>query len=172
MYCFLCQKDHTGDDTKHYTLIEGETFVGNDNVNIGDLESTDKGSGARKNGGKTMFDLVPLHLLAGVARVLTGGKMKYKEWNWAKGMIWSACFNCAMRHLLKFWYAREELDQESMEHHLDHAMCNLLFLKHYLTYYPDGDDRPPEGLFTTEDIDQLFDADEYCKRNNVGPYKD
>ena len=83
-----------------------------DKVNIGDLESTAKGSGARKNGGKTMFDLVPLHLLAGVARVLTGGKMKYKEWNWAKGMIWSACFNCAMRHMFKFWYAREELDQE------------------------------------------------------------
>ena len=172
MYCHLCHTEHTGEDYKHYKLIEGETFVGNDDVNIGDLESTAKGSGARKNGGKTMFDLVPMHLLAGVARVMTGGKIKYHSWNWAAGMIWSACFNCTMRHLFKFWYAREELDQESMEHHLDHAMCNLLFLKHYLTYYPDGDDRPPEGLFTTEDIDQLFDSDEYCKRNNVGPYKD
>ena len=139
-------------------------------VAVGDLQSTAKGTGARKNGGKVMFSQVPMHLMAGVARVLQGGMIKYKPFNWAKGMAWSVCFDCAQRHLQKFWYAREELDQESMEHHLDHAMCNLLFLKHYLSYYPEGDDRPPEGLFTTEDIDKLFDADDYCKRNEIGPY--
>ena len=90
----------------------------------------------------------------------------------AKGMAWSVCYDCAQRHLMKFWYAREEDDQESSEHHLDHAICNLLFLKHYLSYYPDGDNRPPEGLFTTEDIDKLFDADAYCKRNDIDPNKE
>lgn len=140
-------------------------------THIGDLNSDEKGSGARKNAGKTMFSQVPMHLLAGVARVLQGGMIKYKPFNWAKGMDWSNCFDCTMRHMFKFWYAREELDQESREHHLDHALCNLLFLKHYLTYYPEGDDRPPEGLFTTADIDAMFDAKEYCKRNKVGPYE-
>ena len=143
----------------------------NDKVAIGDLDSDEKGTGARKNGGKVMFSQVPMHLLAGVARVLQGGMLKYKPFNWAKGMSWSVCYDCTMRHMYKFWYAREELDQESMEHHLDHAICNLLFLKHYLSYYPDGDDRPPEELFTTEDIDKLFDADAYCKRNNIDPNK-
>jgi len=142
-----------------------------DKVNVGDLNSDKKGSGARRNGGKIMFHQVPMHLLAGVARVMMGGMQKYKPLNWAKGMPWSVSFDCTMRHMFKWWYAREELDQESMEHHIDHAICNLLFLKHYLTYYPDGDDRPPEGLFTTADIDQLFDAEEYCKRNEVGPYE-
>lgn len=141
-----------------------------DDVATGDLNSTAKGSGARKNGGKVMFHQIPLHLLGGVARVLMGGMQKYAPLNWAKGMDWSVSYDCALRHLFKWWYAREDLDPESGEHHLDHVMCNLLFLKHYLTYYPEGDDRPPEGMFTTEDIDKLFDADEYCKRNQLGPY--
>jgi hypothetical protein len=118
-----------------------------------------------------MFHQVPLHLLAGACRVMMGGMQKYKPLNWAKGMLWSICFDCTMRHMFKWWYAREELDQESMEHHIDHAICNMLFLKHYLDYYPEGDNRPPEGLFTTRDIDKLFDADDYCKRNNIGPYE-
>lgn len=147
-------------------------MAGNEEVAVGDLNSNEKGTGARKNGGKVMFSLIPMHLLAGVGRVLMGGIYKYKEWNWAKGMKWSVCFDCAMRHMFKFWYAREENDRETMEHHLDHAICNLLFLKHYLTYYPDGDDRPPEGMFTTEDIDALFDADDFCKRNKLGPYSE
>jgi hypothetical protein len=108
--------------------------------------------------------------MGGVARVLMGGMEKYAPLNWAKGMDWSVSYDCALRHLFKWWYAREDLDPESGEHHLDHVMCNVLFLKHYLTYYPEGDDRPPEGMFTTEDIDKLFDADEYCKRNQLGPY--
>ena len=60
-------------------------------------------------------------------------------------------------------------DMQDIEFTIDHAICNLLFLKHYLTYYPEGDDRPPEGMFTAADIDKLFDAEEYCKRNEVGP---
>lgn len=119
-----------------------------------------------------MLHQIPFHLMGGVARVLMGGMQKYKPLNWAKGMVWSVCYDCALRHLFKWWYAHEENDPESGEHHLDHVMCNVLFLKHYLEYYPEGDDRPPEGMFTTRDIDKLFDADDYCKRNNLGPYSE
>jgi hypothetical protein len=61
----------------------------NDEVATGDLQSTAKGSGARKNGGKVMFHQIPLHLMGGVARVLMGGMEKYAPLNWAKGMDWS-----------------------------------------------------------------------------------
>ena len=168
----ICPKGiaHNGDSPCFCTEERCTQFDAREETPTGDLNSDAKGSGARKNAGKAMFSLVPMHLLAGVARVLNGGLFKYAEWNWAAGMVWSACFNCAMRHMFKFYYAREELDTETQEHHLDHAICNLLFLKHYLTYYPDGDDRPPSGLFTTDDIEQLFNADAYCKRNGLGPY--
>ncbi len=134
----------------------------------GDINSTKRGSGARANRGKVSLSLVPLHLFAGAARVFMGGKLKYKEWNWAKGMQWGTCFDCLLRHLFKWWFCREEDDQESGEHHLDHAIANLLMLRHYHIAYKAGDDRPPE--FTgfadaLEDFNTCFDETEYLERN-------
>ena len=143
----------------------------NDEVAVGDLNSDAKGSGARKSGGKVKFSLIPLHLLAGVARVLMAGIIKYAHWNWAKGMDWDECYDCTMRHMFKFWYLREDLDQETMEHHIDHAMCNLLFLRHYVMMYPEGDTRPPvSAMFGEEELEFLmtmFDEKAYRKRNNI-----
>lgn len=134
----------------------------------GDLASNAKGSGARRNAGKVSLSLVPLHLLAGCARVFMGGKLKYAEWNWAKGMRWSTCFDCMMRHLFKWWFLGEEIDPESGEHHLDHVFCNLFMLRHYVDNYREGDDRPPahvEFANSMEDFSKPFDAEEYLARN-------
>lgn len=140
-------------------------------VAVGDLNSDQRGSGARKSGGKVAFSLLPLHLLAGAARVLMGGTLKYRSWNWAKGMPWSECFNCTLRHLLAWWYLGEDQDAESGEHHLDHVLCNLLFLRHYELSYPEGDDRPPAVAAFDGELawfKTLFDADDYRRRNGLG----
>lgn len=139
-----------------------------DDVAIGDLASTAKGSGARRNSGKVEFSLIPFQLLAGTARVLMSGKLKYQEWNWAKGIPYAATFDCLLRHLIKWFYCREECDPETGEHHLDLAMCNLLFLRHYSMTFPDGDDRPP--AFTDfdkwlPDVNTPFDAEDFIQRN-------
>jgi hypothetical protein len=97
----------------------------------GDVNSAERGSAARANKGKVSFSLVPFHLLAGTARVLMGGLLKYAEWNWAKGMKWSIPMDCTFRHLLKFWFLGEDIDAESGEHHLDLVLCNIFMLKHY-----------------------------------------
>ncbi len=135
----------------------------------GDIESNKKGSGARANAGKVSFSQVPLHLLAGVARVFMGGALKYAEYNWAKGMPYNTAYDCTIRHLFKWWYCREDIDSESGEHHLDHAICNLLMLKHYDLTYREGDNRPGGKLtrFPDElkDLCKLFDTEEYLKRN-------
>lgn len=134
----------------------------------GDVNSTKKGSGARANRGKISLALVPLHVLAGTARVFMGGKLKYAEWNWAKGMKWSTAMDCLLRHLLKWWFLGEEIDPESGEHHLDHAFANLMMLRHYLTAYKQGDDRPPEiaGFREAfEDFCKCFDEEAYLDRN-------
>ena len=141
-----------------------------DKVAVGDLDSNKKGSGARKNSGKVSFSLVPFHLLAGCARVFMGGKLKYKEWNWAKGMPWSTCFDCMMRHLFRWYFLREDIDPESGEHHLDHVFCNLFMLRHYVDNYRDGDDRPPayvEFEGSTDDFMRLFDEEDFLSR--TGP---
>lgn len=134
----------------------------------GDINSEAKGSGARANLGKVSLSLVPLHLFAGAARVFMGGKLKYAPFNWSKGMAWSTCFDCLMRHLLKWFYCREELDNESGEHHLDHAIANLLMLRHYHIAYRNGDDRPPAFTGFTDALDDFntcFDETAYLKRN-------
>ena len=107
---------------------------------VGDLESSQRGSGARANSGKAQLHQIPLFALDGVAQVLMYGEKKYKKGNWAKGMAWSIPFDCALRHL-SAWQAGEELDAESGQPHLDHALANLIFLSAYRKLYPEGDDR-------------------------------
>jgi len=139
-----------------------------DDVMHGDLASTAKGSGARRSIGKLSLSLVPFHLLAGCCRVFMGGKIKYAEWNWAKGMKWSYCFDCTLRHLFKWWFCGEDIDPESGEHHLDHVLCNLFMLRHYVTNYKEGDDRPPTyaGFSNSmDDFSKLFDEEDYKRRN-------
>lgn len=111
-------------------------------MTVGDVSSTELGSGARYNDNKPDFSMIPLWTLEGEARVWQYGARKYAQWNWAKGMPWSVPFACVMRHLAAFQRG-EELDPESGEHHLDHVMCNVRMLRYYLTEYPEGDDRPP-----------------------------
>lgn len=87
----------------------------------------------------------PLDSLAECARVLDYGRMKYAEWNWAKGMSWSVVIGCAVRHILKMMEG-EGIDQESGLTHRGHVMCNLMFLATYLRVYKEGDDRPKAQL--------------------------
>lgn len=120
---------------------EVQAAYDNSDVAVGDLNSDAPGSGARKNAGKIRFDLVPLHLLAPVARVLEAGSIKYAPWNWAKGMAWMVPIGCIMRHLADYMRG-ETVDPESGESHMAHIICNCLMLLHYEDSYPQGDDRP------------------------------
>lgn len=124
---------------------------GQDPVAVGDLNSDAPGSGARRNGGKPDFSLIPLHLLAGTARVLMHGQIVYARWNWAKGMAWSIPFSCIMRHLLRWFFLREDIDPDSGEHHGHHIICNVLMILHYHNAYREGDDRPDgSAMFCSE----------------------
>ncbi len=112
---------------------------------VGDVNSKAKGSGARYNDDKPDLSLIPLCTLEDEARVWAYGKKKYAAWNWAKGMDWSIPYACAMRHLAA-WQKGEDIDSESGQSHLAHAMCNLRMLTLYSKTYTEGDDRPKEWL--------------------------
>ena len=73
-------------------------------------------------------------------------------------MKWSNVINSLLRHINAF-RAGEDFDKESGLLHLDHAMCNLVFLREFMRIYPQGDDRlhkylemPKVGL----DIDDVL----------------
>lgn len=112
---------------------------------IGDVNSSERGSGARYNSNKPDLSLIPLCTLEDEARVWMYGKQKYAAWNWAKGMDWSIPLACALRHL-SAWQRGEENDPESGLPHIAHAMCNLRMLTLYSKTYPEGDDRPKQWL--------------------------
>jgi hypothetical protein len=112
---------------------------------IGDINSAEKGSGARFNAGKADYSLIPMGTLEDEARVWMYGRQKYAAWNWTKGMAWSVPFACAMRHMAA-WQRGEECDPESGLPHLAHAMCNLRMLTLYSKTFPQGDDRPVKEL--------------------------
>lgn len=114
-------------------------------MSIGDVTSDAKGSGARFNGGKADFSLIPLCTLEDEVKVWMYGKEKYAAWNWAKGMPWSVPLACLMRHMAA-WQRGEQNDPESGLPHLAHAMCNLRMLTLYSMTYPEGDDRPVQWI--------------------------
>jgi len=117
---------------------------------IGDVNSDERGSGARFNDGKPDFSLIPLCTLEDEARVWAYGKRKYAAWNWAKGMQWSVPLGCIMRHLAA-WQRGEDIDPESGLPHLAHVSCNVRMLTLYAKTFQEGDDRPKAWLSPLED---------------------
>lgn len=97
--------------------------------------------GVKYDGDKLRTDLIPVSAIMSLARVLTYGARKYDSRNWERGLEWSRPYGAAMRHLLA-WWGGEDIDPESGLPHLEHALCNLAFLREYMDTHPELDDRP------------------------------
>lgn len=87
--------------------------------------------GVKYDSGKPDWSLVELEGIEGMVKVLTFGAEKYERDGWktvpdARNRYFAAL----LRHLTAY-QAGELVDSESGLSHLDHAMCNLYFLKHF-----------------------------------------
>lgn len=72
--------------------------------------------------------MLPSEGMRAVARVQAYGHKKYGDFhNFRKGMEVSRQCSCSMRHIMAFMDG-EDLDPESMESHIAHAACRLMFL--------------------------------------------
>lgn len=113
----------------------------------GRLAPQDQPGAARKfDAGKTNWHLLPMDALEEIAKVLEFGAGKYDAWNWADGggFKYSRLFNSSMRHLVAWFWRREDLDSETGISHLAHLGCNVLFLLHYVlnkNKFSSNDDR-------------------------------
>lgn len=84
--------------------------------------------GKKYDEGKPRMDLVPLDIIENVAKILTMGANKYGENNWQKlPNFWSRYKAALLRHLAAVDKG-ELLDQESGLPHIDHVLCNAMFL--------------------------------------------
>lgn len=184
---FLLKQNVDWTMVDHWRVADVVIQTGPDPVEgIGDINSTETGSGARYNTGKPPMELVPLAAIAAsfgthvpanralallsiwqeggtqdtlteifrelgydgwyeAALVFDYGRKKYAEWNWAKGMPWSAVMACAARHLMQM-IDGEEIDAESKLPHRGHVFCNIVMLWTYHRTYKAGDDRPASHL--------------------------
>ena len=104
--------------------------------------------GYKLDTGKSALALLPSGPLLAVGNVMAYGAAKYNESpgsedNWRKGMAYRRVASAALRHIEQ-WLDREDLDPESGENHLAHAMCSLLFLMQYQITGRGIDDRPTD----------------------------
>lgn len=86
-----------------------------------------KHGGIKFDGDKLRYDLVPVEPIKAVADIVTYGAKKYKPNNWQKVEMWRYK-SAFMRHWFA-WLLGEDKDPESGRHHIDHALCNLFFIK-------------------------------------------
>ena len=96
--------------------------------------------GIKHDGDKTQWHLLPHEAVEGAVRVLMHGAKKYSAFNWAKGMPYTRVLDATQRHLNAI-YQGEDKDPDSGLDHVDHAICELVFLKYYMIHGVGEDDR-------------------------------
>ncbi|MCK9320332.1 dATP/dGTP diphosphohydrolase domain-containing protein [Methanoculleus sp.] len=99
-----------------------------------------KDRGSRFNEGKLRWSLVDLKCFEGLVQVLMMGAKKYSDYNWQKGLPINEVYESLMRHLVSFMDG-EDNDAESGLSHLDHALCNIYFMKWFMDNKPEMDNR-------------------------------
>lgn len=96
----------------------------------------------RYNKGKPQLSLVieARYALEGAAEVLEFGMGKYDRSNWKNSFPKEQLIDSLMRHLCKFMDG-EELDDETGLPHVDHLLCNAIFLSYHYNGRKDSENK-------------------------------
>lgn len=104
--------------------------------------SAPPGQALRYNAGKPQLSYLfsAPHAIEGVAKVMEFGAQKYARDNWKKGFPYTSLADSLARHLSEF-LSGVDTDQDSGLPHVDHILCNALFLSELTRIKPEFDDR-------------------------------
>ena len=98
--------------------------------------------GLKFDAGKDPMELLDFSALRGVSRVLGFGARKYAAHNWRGGIQYSRLLGATLRHLAAYQQG-EDNDPETGLPHIDHALCELMFLSAFIHEgRKELDDRP------------------------------
>lgn len=109
-------------------------------------------AGAKYDGEKVQWDLVPDDAVEEVAKVYTLGAKKYASRNWEKGISYMRIVGALRRHL-NAWIRGERYDPENGQPHLASVVWNgLALLAYELRGMNDGpfDDRPRAQFYRND----------------------
>jgi len=96
--------------------------------------------GTKHDSGKPRISLVPPEAILEMATALTYGASKYGTDNFKAGLSYRRLLDATMRHLLSF-SAGEDIDAESGNSHVSHALASLAMLVYTIKNNPGFDDR-------------------------------
>lgn len=96
--------------------------------------------GKKNDQGKPDHSLNPKSALDEMAKAFGYGANKYGRYNYKKGIAYSRLTGAASRHLTAF-NEGEDIDAESGNHHLGHALASIAMLLEMIKEHPELDDR-------------------------------
>lgn len=96
--------------------------------------------GKKFDSGKPQLSMCPLEGLIHEAKAFEYGAEKYGRNNYKLGMKWSRLIDASLRHIHAF-ANKEDLDKESLIHHLGHAKATIGMLLYYIENKKGEDDR-------------------------------
>ena len=138
-YDFLKFQSSLGKKILDDMLIDKEDIQSNQKI-VEPIVNDIPNKGSRFNKGKLRWSLLDLKYLEGLVQVLMYGAAKYSDYNWQKGLPTLEVYESLMRHIIA-WKSGENKDLESGLDHIDHAICNLYFMKWMIANKPSFDTR-------------------------------
>lgn len=99
-----------------------------------------KQGGIKHDQGKPRLSLIPKEAIWEIGNALTYGANKYGQFNFRKGISHSRLLDAAMRHITEH-IAGEDVDPESGNTHISHALGSLAMLAWMIKHKPELDDR-------------------------------
>lgn len=128
-------------------FTEDRTYYYYDGWDRDTLELEPQGVNPKQQFGdrKVPLHLVPAPAMVAIAMGLKDGARKYGAYNWRYLPVETQTYvGAALRHLMA-WQDGEDIDPDSGNNHLAHAMASLAILVDALESGQVKDNRPPKG---------------------------
>lgn len=96
--------------------------------------------GTKLDNGKPRISLIPIEALTECGIAFTYGAKKYDDDNFKKGIKYRRLLDAAFRHMMAIADG-EDIDLESGNSHIGHALASLAMLSYMMKNKPEFDDR-------------------------------
>lgn len=94
---------------------------------------------------KVPMHLVPPSAKIALANAFADGATKYGPYNWREKKVSASVYYAAAQRHMDAWWDGEEVSDDALVHHIDHAMACLGIIKDALSIGMLNDDRPAKG---------------------------